>query len=178
MDQPEIPQTPESAPFSERNDLTALEHAVISSSVEAHIGSDKVMIGEGEGALSIADFVAQHQNLAGRGLGEINGTKSSEAINLARADKKILERHLELFGPQTMMNMIMGEVTGGLVLSDLDPEDPRVVVFMKKNGEFVTDPPELYEKYQSVLSFTGSEEFVYPDGEVVKALSYKVQTHQ
>lgn len=174
MDQQEILQAPESAQsFDIKNDLTPLEHAVISSSVPLKIGDNEALMGEGEGSIEIADIVQNHPEMLGAGVGQINGVKSEDSINRARGKEVILERYIELFGIETVVKMMQGTLKGGLVLSDLDPESPKVKVFLQENGEFTTDAKELSEKY-AFLDFAGVEEFTNPDGTVGKALVYQL----
>ncbi len=178
MDQPEIPQTPESVqPFDIKNDLSPLEHAVISSSVQLSLDGSDVLLGEGQGALELADLVQNHPELLGRGVGQINGVKSEDATNGARGNEKVLERYIELFGLETVIKMMQGTLNGGLVLTDLDPNNPRVKVFLQENGVYVTDPGKPSEKYP-FLDFAGVEDFTNLDGEVGKALVYKLKDNK
>jgi len=176
MDQQEILSGSEQIPqFNSRDDRSPLEHAAGSSSVGLKLGDKEVLLGEGEGAISIQDMVKNWSAQLGMGVGEINGTKKMDQINKARASQKILDSYIEIFGVSVLMEIMSGKTKGGIVLSDLTPTDPRLQVYLERDGASVIVPPELDEKYKSILEFRGTENVQIDDNNTIAALTFGVK---
>lgn len=176
MHQQEIVPSSEQGPrFNPQEDLTPLEHAASSSSVGLKLGGREVLLGEGRGALSIQDMVNNWRAQLGGAVGVINGTKDIDQVNKARASEKVLSGYIEIFGISVLMEIMSGKAKGGLVLSNLVPTDPRLQVYLEREGLPVTVPPELDEKYKSFLEFREVENVQLNDNKTIKALTFGVK---
>lgn len=166
----------EAKDFEPQHHFTPLESSAISASVNLLIGGKPVLIGEGKEATTIDDLAQAHPELLAIPAGVINGARTLEDVNSVRASKGTVDSYLGIYGPKVMLDMMMGKLSGGLVVRPITEGDkPRLEVFLKDSGGFVQTPPDLTGNFPNLIEFSGTQTIQDPTGADMTVIIYSTK---